>query len=111
MMEEFLFLKKKKKKKKNYAEKILKKFGMFGCKSGTALVSNEKMMKEDGVKKVDETLYRSLVGNLSYLYNKKAGHHVCFQPAIEIHVQSKSVSFWCWKKCLEVYSKYKELWN
>ncbi|PON33009.1 hypothetical protein PanWU01x14_356340 [Parasponia andersonii] len=41
---------------------------MFGCKSVTTpLVCNEKLMKEDGEKKVDETLYRSLVGNLLYL--------------------------------------------
>ena len=53
---------------KNYAEKVLKKFRMFGCKSvATPLVCNEKLVKEDGEKKVDETLYRSLVGNLLYL--------------------------------------------
>lgn len=51
-----------------YAENILKKFGMFGCKPMTTpLVVNEKLVKEDGGKKVDETLYRSLVGNLLYL--------------------------------------------
>ncbi|XP_019056129.1 PREDICTED: uncharacterized protein LOC109115932 [Nelumbo nucifera] len=51
-----------------YVEKVLKKFKMFGCKPiSTLLVVNEKLMKEDGGKKVDETLYRSLVGNLFYL--------------------------------------------
>ena len=53
---------------KNYAEKVPKKFRMFGCKLvATPLVCNEKLVKEDGEKKVDETLYRSLVGNLLYL--------------------------------------------
>uniref|UniRef100_A0A5B7B4M6 Retrovirus-related Pol polyprotein from transposon TNT 1-94 n=1 Tax=Davidia involucrata TaxID=16924 RepID=A0A5B7B4M6_DAVIN len=53
---------------KKYAEAILKKFGMSGCKPmATPLVVNEKLMKEDGEKKVDATLYRSLVGNLLYL--------------------------------------------
>lgn len=37
---------------KNYAEKVLKKFRMFGCKSvATPLVCNEKLVKEDGEKK------------------------------------------------------------
>jgi len=53
---------------KLYAEKILKKFRMDGCKSvPTPLVVNEKLMKEDGGKKADETLYMSLIGNLLYL--------------------------------------------
>ena len=60
MMEEFLFVKKKK-----YAKKIFKKFGMFGYKSMIALfVCNEKLVKEYGTKKVVETLYRRLLGNL-----------------------------------------------
>lgn len=47
---------------KIYVEKVLKKFNMFGCKSmSTPLVINEKLIKEDGGKKVDVTLYRSLV--------------------------------------------------
>ena len=44
-----------------YAEKILRKFRMVVA---TPLAVNEKLKKEDGVKKVDATLYRSLVGNL-----------------------------------------------
>jgi hypothetical protein len=51
-----------------YAEKILKKFKMLGCKPmATLLAINEKLKKEDGRKKVNATLYRSLVGNLLYL--------------------------------------------
>jgi transposase InsO family protein len=51
-----------------YAEKVLKKFRMFGCKCvETPLACNEKLMKDDGEKKIDETLYRSLIGNLLYL--------------------------------------------
>ncbi|XP_052194172.1 uncharacterized mitochondrial protein AtMg00810-like [Diospyros lotus] len=53
---------------KNYAKKILTKFGMADCNSvATPLIVNEKLMKEDGGKKVDATHYRSLVGNLLYL--------------------------------------------
>lgn len=41
---------------------------MFGCKSvATPLVANDKWMKEDGEKKVNASLYRSLVGTLFYL--------------------------------------------
>jgi hypothetical protein len=51
-----------------YVEKILRKFRMVGCKPmATPLVVNEKLKKEDGGKKVDATLYKSLVGNLLYL--------------------------------------------
>ncbi|XP_058185851.1 uncharacterized protein LOC131303080 [Rhododendron vialii] len=53
---------------KQYAKNILKKFGMNGCKPvATPLIVNEKLMKEDGEKKVDATLYRHLVGKLLYL--------------------------------------------
>ena len=41
---------------------------MYGCKSiATLLVPNEKLMKEDRGKKVNEIFYRNLVGNLLYL--------------------------------------------
>ncbi|RVW16037.1 Retrovirus-related Pol polyprotein from transposon RE2 [Vitis vinifera] len=53
---------------KRYVEHILKKFGMAGCNPvSTPLVVNEKLRKEDGGKMVDETHFRSLVGNLLYL--------------------------------------------
>ena len=51
-----------------YANEILKKFNMEGCKP-TAIPMNqkEKFCKEDGAEKVDEKLYRSLIGCLMYL--------------------------------------------
>lgn len=53
---------------KKYAENILMKFGMSGCKPmATPLVVNEKLTKEDGEKRVEGLLYRRLVGNLLYL--------------------------------------------
>ncbi|XP_026432336.1 uncharacterized protein LOC113329710 [Papaver somniferum] len=51
-----------------YAKKVLKKFGMLGCNpTSTPLVVNEKLNKDDGGTKVDETYYRGLIGNLLYL--------------------------------------------
>ncbi|KAL6145529.1 hypothetical protein ACLB2K_056215 [Fragaria x ananassa] len=53
---------------KKYAKTILEKFKMLGCNVvATPLVVNEKFSKEDGSGKVDESLYRSLVGSLLYL--------------------------------------------
>ncbi|KAJ4961692.1 hypothetical protein NE237_021602 [Protea cynaroides] len=53
---------------RKYVVEILKKFGMASCKPiASPLVVNEKLMKEDGAKKVDATSYRSLVRNLLYL--------------------------------------------
>lgn len=53
---------------KRYAENILKKFGMYGCKPiDISLVVNEKLKKEDGGRLVDASMYRSLVGSSFYL--------------------------------------------
>lgn len=50
-----------------YTENLLKKFKMHGCKSvATPLVPNEKVRKEDGAKKADALIYRSLIGSLLY---------------------------------------------
>lgn len=53
---------------KKYVESILKKFNMDKCNSVTTpLVVNEKLMKDDGSVKVNESLYRSVIGSLLYL--------------------------------------------
>ena len=53
---------------KKYVECILKKFGMYGCNPvSTPLIVTVKLTKEDKGKKIDETRYRSLIGNLFYL--------------------------------------------
>ena len=53
---------------RNYAEKILKTFGMFECNPApTPLVMGEKLYKKDGGNFVDSTYYRSLIGKLLYL--------------------------------------------
>ncbi|CAL5381550.1 unnamed protein product [Camellia sinensis] len=51
-----------------YAKEILKKFHMEDCKAtSTPMNQKEKFSKDDGVDKVDEGLYRSLIGCLMYL--------------------------------------------
>lgn len=51
-----------------YAKEVLKKFNMEECKpAATPMNQKEKFCKEDGAEKVDERLYRSLIGCLMYL--------------------------------------------
>ncbi|XP_031286485.1 secreted RxLR effector protein 161-like [Pistacia vera] len=53
---------------KKYANEVLKKFSMGNCKPvDTPLVPSQKLSKEDGAKKIDEGVYRSLIGCLLYL--------------------------------------------
>ncbi|XP_031277509.1 secreted RxLR effector protein 161-like [Pistacia vera] len=53
---------------RRYAADVLKRFGMDKCKPvNTPLVATQKLSKEDGAVKVDESLYRSLIGCLLYL--------------------------------------------
>ncbi|KAA0054704.1 putative mitochondrial protein [Cucumis melo var. makuwa] len=53
---------------KKYAKEILKKFKMDECKAVSTLMNQkEKLCKEDGVDKVDEGYFRSLIGCLMYL--------------------------------------------
>ncbi|KAL0381449.1 UNVERIFIED_CONTAM: Retrovirus-related Pol polyprotein from transposon RE2 [Sesamum angustifolium] len=53
---------------RKYTETLLKKFKMESCKTVTApLVTGEKYQKEDGSQKVDDSMYRSLIGSLLYL--------------------------------------------
>ena len=55
-----------------YADDILKKFNMSNCKSlSTPMAVNKKLSKYDESEKVDEKLYRSLVGSLIYLTNTR----------------------------------------
>jgi len=51
-----------------YAKMTLKKFNMEECRSTTTPMNQkEKFCKEDGAAKIDETLYRTLIGCLMYL--------------------------------------------
>ena len=51
-----------------YAKEILRKFKMEECKPiATPMNQKEKFSNEDGAEKVDEKLYRSLIGCLMYL--------------------------------------------
>ncbi|KAA3481349.1 Retrovirus-related Pol polyprotein from transposon TNT 1-94 [Gossypium australe] len=51
-----------------YAKEVLNKFNMEACKStATPMDQKEKISKENGVEKVDDKLYRSLIVCLMYL--------------------------------------------
>ncbi|CAL9016013.1 unnamed protein product [Prunus brigantina] len=53
---------------KKYTKNLLKKFKMYGCKTvATPFITNEKLRKEDGSSKANESVYRSLIGSLLYL--------------------------------------------
>ncbi|KAJ8764618.1 hypothetical protein K2173_006700 [Erythroxylum novogranatense] len=53
---------------KKYLKEILKRFRMGECKSvNTPMNQKEKLQKEDGAERVDEGVYRSLIGCLMYL--------------------------------------------
>ena len=68
-------------------------------------------MKENGTKKVDETLYRSFVGNLLYLSAIRSD--IMFPPSLlSRFINNPSyLSSWCCKESIELYSRYKELWH
>ena len=55
-----------------YIKKILKKFGMEDCQLvGTPMCTRLKLTKDDESKKVDQTLYRSMIGKLQYVVHTK----------------------------------------
>ena len=55
-----------------YAKKVFKKFNMEGCKPTTTLMNQKKKFyRKDGVEKVDERMYRSLIAYLMYLISTR----------------------------------------
>lgn len=57
---------------KKYATEMLRKFGLENCKPATThLAQNDKLLKDDGVAKVDGSVYRSLIGCFLYLCDTK----------------------------------------
>ncbi|KAE8734773.1 Detected protein of unknown function [Hibiscus syriacus] len=57
---------------KKYAADLLKKLNMTGCKiAATPMNLNEKLKKDDGTEETDAWSFRSLVGGLIYLTNKR----------------------------------------
>jgi hypothetical protein len=57
---------------RSYATKILEAAGMSSCNScSTPMECRLKLIKEDGSKAFDATLYRSIIGSLRYLVNTR----------------------------------------
>jgi hypothetical protein len=84
-----------------YVENIMKKFRMIGCNTmATPLDVNEKLKKEDGGKKLDATLYKSLVENMLYLTATRP----YIAASLLSRFMSKSVSLCSNKKmCLDTF--------
>ena len=62
-VEEGIFISQKK-----YTKSTLQKFKMMDCRfMAITLAANEKFRKDDGEKKVNGSLFRSLIGSLLYL--------------------------------------------
>ena len=58
---------------KKYTKSILHKFKMMDCRSvAIPLAANEKFRKDDGEKKVNSSLFRSLIGSLLYLTSTRS---------------------------------------
>ena len=56
-----------------YTKSILQKFKMMDCGSvAIPLAANEKFRKDDGEKKVNSSLFRSLIGSLLYLTSTRS---------------------------------------
>jgi hypothetical protein len=55
-----------------YAVEILKRFGMMDCKSMTTpMTTNPKLLCDTSSERVDATLYRQMIGLLTYLTNTR----------------------------------------
>ena len=90
---------------KDFVGRILKKFRMFGYKIiNMPLVVNEKLMK-DGGKKVDNTFYRSLIGNTAIRLD------VIFIASLLSRFMNSPVTFILelLKRCLN--SRHYVVWN
>ena len=58
---------------KKYTESILQKFKIMDCRFVVIpLAANEKFRKDDGEKKANSSLYRSLIGSLLYLSSTRS---------------------------------------
>jgi len=52
-----------------YAKDLVKKFGLENCKkTKIPISSSSKLDKDEGGKKIDQKLYRSIIGSLLYLF-------------------------------------------
>ncbi len=61
---------------------------MYGCKPvATPLVTNEKLMKKDGSKKANASIYRSLIGSLLYLKARRP--NIMFAASLMVHAESE----------------------
>ena len=60
-----------------YTVEILKRFGLLDCKAMTTMMTtNLKLLNDDTSEAIDATLYRKIIGSLTYLTNTRLD--ICF---------------------------------
>jgi hypothetical protein len=92
---------------KKYASDILKRFKMQDCKLvGTPMTTSIKLSKDDESEKVDESLYRGLIGSLQYLTTSRPDILFCCEYSFKVHAFFKGDSFHCSKKDTQIHQRY-----
>jgi hypothetical protein len=75
---------------KKYTESLLKKFQMTGYKAvATPFMTNEKLQKEDGLKKKGHINIQKFNKKLTISNNNKTKYNVCNKSTIKVHAKSK----------------------
>lgn len=80
---------------------MLRKFNTENFQSvNNPLIQNSKLMKEDGAKKIDENVYRSLVGCLLYLISTRPDLMVAVNMLSRFRQEPNEIHFQAAKRVL-----------
>jgi hypothetical protein len=94
-----------------YVVEILKRFGMQDCRPmATPMVTNWKKIDASKSKGVDATLYRQLIGPLTYLVNTRPDLCFVVNTLSQFMVEPKHVHWVAAKTCVEVFAWDSRVW-